>query len=93
MQEYAELVRPRAHPMVELGHARVVGKSSRHPRGLKVAKLSLNPCLVVGARSAALDGEPAVQESKRRILLRFTAADIGQSGEVDKGARAIVSRP
>jgi hypothetical protein len=54
---------------------------------------SVNPCLVVGARSAALDGEPAVQESKRRILLRFTAADIGQSGEVDKGARAIVSRP
>ncbi len=53
----------------------------------EVPEHSVNPCLVVGARSAALDGEPAVQESKRRVLLRITAADIGQSGEVEKGAR------
>ena len=59
----------------------------RHALDPLIPEQSVNPCLVVGARSAALDGEPAVQESKRRILLRFTAADIGQSGEVDKGAR------
>jgi hypothetical protein len=50
-------------------------------------KHSVNPCLVVGARNAALSCEPAAQDTKMRILFGITEADIGQCSEVDRGAR------
>ena len=48
---------------------------------------SANPCLVIGARNAALGGEPAAQGTEQPILLRIAEADIGQCCEVDRGAR------
>ena len=61
-----------------------------------VPEHSLNPCLVMGAHSADLRDEPAAQDDERRILLRISGADVGQCGEVDRGAREserTLSRP
>jgi hypothetical protein len=43
----------------------------------EVPEHSVNPCLVVGARNAALGGEPAAQDTERRIFPGITEAEIG----------------
>jgi hypothetical protein len=59
----------------------------RHPPVPEVPEHSVNPCLVVGARNAALSCEPAAQDPEKWISFRTTQADIDQCGEVDRGAR------
>ena len=61
--------------------------SHRAMLNARLPEHSVNPCLVIGARNAALGGEPAAQGTEQPILLRIAEADIGQCCEVDRGAR------
>src|ERR1035437_8416108 len=61
----------------------------RHPPVPEVPEHSVNPCLVIGARNAALGGEPAAQGSEQPILLRIAEADIVKGPKTRSGTLSV----